>query len=255
MRAVILAGGLGTRLAEETDVRPKPMVEVGYQPLLWHVMKHLAVHGITEFVVALGYRGEVIKRYFLEYAPLRSDLTISLSDGRVLSEGHEREDFTVHLVDTGFATNTGGRLRRLRRYLGEERFLLTYGDGVSNVDVGQLLAHHESHGRLVTVTAVHPPSRFGALDFTDRGGARFVEKPQMGEGWINGGFMVMEPGIFDFIDGDEASLESEVLEGLAAKDELSAYPHEGFWQCVDTLRELQILRSLWMSGDPPWRTW
>jgi glucose-1-phosphate cytidylyltransferase len=255
MKAVILAGGLGTRLAEETDVRPKPMVEVGYRPLLWHVMKHLSTFGIDDFYIALGYRGEVIKRYFLEYTPLHSDLTICLAEGTVHSGGHEREPWVVNLIDTGFSTNTGGRLRRLRKRLGNERFLLTYGDGVSNVDVSALMAYHQAHGRMATVTAVHPPSRYGALDFTPGSPARFVEKPQMGEGWINGGFMIMEPDVIDIIDSDQTSLESEVLEHLASKDELMAYPHRGFWQCVDTLRELRYLRGLWEAGEAPWKTW
>jgi glucose-1-phosphate cytidylyltransferase len=255
MRAVILAGGLGTRLAEETDVRPKPMVEVGYRPLLWHIMKHLAGHGIDEFFIALGYRGEVIKRYFLEYAPLHSDLTISLANGAVTSGDHDREDWLVHLVDTGYATNTGGRIRRLRQYLADEPFMLTYGDGVSNVDIGEVIKFHQTHGRLATVTAVRPPSRFGALNFEPGEPVKFVEKPQMGEGWINGGFMVLEPEVIDQIDGDTTSLEGEVLETLANKGELMAYAHEGFWQCADTLRELSYLRGLWSDGSAPWKTW
>jgi glucose-1-phosphate cytidylyltransferase len=255
MKVVILAGGLGTRLAEETDTRPKPMVEVGGQPLLWHVMKHYDVHGFSEFCVALGYKGEVVKRFFLDYALLAGTMTVELADGTLTPTDPPAERWTVHLVDTGRDTNTGGRVGRLREWLEGEPFMLTYGDGVSNVDLARLLEFHREHGKLATITAVRPPSRFGEMVFGEGDVVQFSEKPQMEEGWINGGFMVLEPGVLDLIDDDEVSLEGDVLERLAERGEVVAFRHDSFWQCVDTLRELRTLRAMWDAGAAPWMTW
>jgi glucose-1-phosphate cytidylyltransferase len=255
MKVVILAGGLGTRLAEETEVRPKPMVEIGGRPILWHIMKHYARHGYDEFCVAIGYKGDVIKRYFVDYATLRGSMTVSLADGKIDRYDTDRDDWTVHLVETGQDTNTGGRVGRLAAHLRDGTFMLTYGDGVGTVDLDALLRFHRSHGKLATVTAVRPPSRFGGLDFDEDGAVRFTEKPQMGEGWINGGFMVLEPGVLDYIDGDATSFEADTLERIAEENQLRAFMHDGFWQAMDTLREVRFLRSLWDSGNAPWVTW
>ena len=256
MKVAILAGGLGTRLSEETDVRPKPMVEVGGQPLIWHIMKHYERYGLSEFCVALGYKGEMVKRYFLEYNALSGSMSVSLEDGTVVPIDGVHEQWTVHLIDTGTDTNTGGRVRRLAHWLRDGTFMLTYGDGVGDVDLHALLEFHRSHGKLATITAVHPPSRFGEMVFGDAGDAvRFTEKPQMGEGWINGGFMVLEPQVLDMIEGDDTSLEGEVLEHLSDERQLVAYRHDSFWQCMDTLRDVRHLRSLWDSDSPPWVTW
>ena len=255
MKVVILAGGLGTRLSEETEVRPKPMVEVGGRPILWHIMKHYAAQGFGEFCVALGYKGDVIKRFFVDLATLHGSMTVDLSDGSISRAAEDREDWTVHLVETGQDTNTGGRVGRLRDRLSDGTFMLTYGDGVGTVDLNALLAFHRAHGRLATVTAVRPPSRFGGLDFREDGAVHFTEKPQMGEGWINGGFMVLEPQVLDYIPDDGTSFESDTLEQLAAEDQLRAFTHEGFWQAMDTLREVRFLRSLWDRGEAPWVTW
>jgi glucose-1-phosphate cytidylyltransferase len=255
VKVVILAGGFGARLAEETDTRPKPMVEVGDQPILWHIMKHYEAFGFSDFCVALGYKGEVVKRYFLDYALLAGTMTVQLADGKVTPTDRISEQWSIHLVDTGRDTNTGGRVVRLRPWLEEETFMLTYGDGVSNVDLARLLDFHRSHGKMATITAVRPPARFGEMVFGEGDTVRFTEKPQMGEGWINGGFMVFEPAVLDLIADDDVSLEADVLERLSDQDELVAYRHEEFWQCVDTLRELRTLRSLWDSGTAPWVTW
>jgi glucose-1-phosphate cytidylyltransferase len=255
VKVVILAGGLGTRLSEETDTRPKPMVELGGQPILWHIMKHYETFGFSEFCIALGYKGEVVKRYFLDYALLSGTMTVQLADGKVTPTERLTERWTIHLVDTGRDTNTGGRVGRLRSWLDDGSFMLTYGDGVSNVDLGRLLEFHRSHGKLATITAVRPPSRFGEMVFAGGDTVRFTEKPQMGEGWINGGFMIFEPEVVDLIDGDDVSLEADVLEGLSERGEVVAYRHDAFWQCVDTLRELRTLRSMWEAGTAPWATW
>jgi glucose-1-phosphate cytidylyltransferase len=255
MKVVILAGGMGTRLAEETEVRPKPMVEVGGRPLLWHIMKHYSHYGFNEFAVALGYKGEVIKRYFLDYARLNSSFSVHLASGKVMCRHECKEDWTVHLVDTGLNTITGGRIRRLAPMLREHTFMMTYGDGVANVDIGRLVRFHKEHGRLATVTGVRPPARFGGLVFKGDEVVRFTEKPQAGEGWINGGFFVLEPEVLDYIDGDHTHFEREPLERLAAEGQLMCYRHDDFWQCVDTLRDLRLLESLWAGGSPPWRVW
>lgn len=255
MKVVILAGGLGTRLSEVTDLRPKPMVEIGERPILWHIMKHYAHHGFREFVVALGYKGEVIKRFFLDLRALGGSLTVNLSSGVVDRHQRAEEDWIVDLIDTGQHTNTGGRLRRLKDWLGDEPFLCTYGDGVSDVDLPALLAFHKRHGKLATVTAVRPPARFGGLVFDGDLVSHFAEKSQVGEGWINGGFLVLEPKVLDWLEGDETSLEIHALEQLAAEGQLAAFKHERFWQCMDTLRDVRYLERLWAEGNAPWKVW
>lgn len=254
MKVVILAGGLGTRLAEETIVRPKPMVEIGGRPILTHIMSWYAAHGFNEFIVALGYKGEIIKQYFLNYYALNSDITVKLGSGDVTVHDGVRDDWIVHLVDTGALTMTGGRLLRLKKWLlTEECFMMTYGDGLADVDLKALLAFHRSHGKLATVTSARPPARFGAIRLRGNQVVRFAEKPQAGEGWINAGFFVLSPKVFDYIEGDETIWERAPLERLALDSELMAYRHEGFWQPMDTLREKQLLEELWQSGNAPWR--
>lgn len=252
MKVVILAGGLGTRLQEETAVKPKPMVEIGGYPMLWHIMKSYAAYGFTEFVVALGHKGEVIKDYFLNYNYRKSSLTVRLKDGAVTVHDGQREDWVIHMIDTGLTTETGGRVKRAAQFVGDEPFMLTYGDGVSNVDIAKVLAFHKSHGRLATLTAVRPPARFGTMQFDRYLITRFEEKPQTGEGWINGGFMVLETGVAQYIDDDATIFERGPLERLAAEGKLAAYRHEGFWQCMDTLRDVRLLEGLWQTGQAPW---
>ena len=253
---VILCGGLGTRLAEQTEVRPKPLVEIGGRPILWHIMKHYARYGFHEFVLALGYKGDQIKRYFLDYHALGRDMTISLDNGHVEPLGHNNmEPWRVHLVDTGEATLTGGRLKQLQPLIGKGTFMLTYGDGVGNVCLDRLLAFHRAHGGLVTLTAVRPPARFGALEFEAGDQIRhFKEKSTLHEGWINGGFSIVEPAALDYIHSD-VMWEHAPMETIAAQGHLYAYRHEEFWQCMDTLRDLRYLESLWESGHAPWKTW
>ncbi len=255
MKTVILAGGLGTRLSEKTDVIPKPMVEIGGRPILWHIMKHYAHYGFMEFLIALGYKGEEIKHYFLDYYTLGGNISVNLSNGDVQTQNRETEDWVVHLLDTGSTTNTGGRLRRLEPWLKSETFMLTYGDGLSDVDPSDLYRFHKSHGLLATVTAVRPPARYGGLVFNGDLVTKFIEKPQIGEGWINGGFLIFEPGVFDYLAGDHTSLEADALERLAADRQLAAYRHDGFWQSMDTLREVRMLEALWQSGKPAWKVW
>lgn len=255
MKVIILAGGLGTRLAEETEVKPKPMVEIGEHPILWHIMKHYANYGFKEFVLALGYKGDMIKRFFVEHSSLQGNLSIEMKTGMVTARQHTNEDWQVHLVETGLESSTGGRVGRLREYIGNETFMLTYGDGVSNVDISELIALHKKCGRVVTLTAVRPPARFGGLIFDGDLVAQFTEKPQIGEGWINGGFMVMEPAVFDYIKSDATNLEVDVLDELASRGQLAAFKHGDFWQCMDTLRDKKQLESLWQQGKAPWRTW
>lgn len=255
MKVVILAGGLGTRLSEETELKPKPMVEIGDRPILWHIIKHYGHYGYKEFLVALGYRGEVIKRYFHDYCSLTGDMTIQLGDGAVRRHVGRVEDWLLHLIDTGQDTNTGGRVRRLRPWLEGEPFLLTYGDGVSNLDVNALVRFHRQCGRLATVTAVRPPARFGGLVFDGDLVSEFTEKPQIGEGWINGGFMVFEPAVLDYFQSSDCSLESDVLDRLARERQLAAYRHGQFWQCMDTLRDKRQLDRLWREKCAPWKVW
>lgn len=255
MKVAILAGGFGTRLAEETEVKPKPMVEIGGRPILWHIMMHYAHYGFKQFVIALGYKGEMIKRYMVDYCSLHSNLTVNLQDGQVVMHDGPKQDWTVELVDTGMRTQTGGRIKRLAPYLGHETFMLTWGDGVSDVNLHDLLAFHRCHGRLATLTAVRPPARYGYMRFDGDIIVEFTEKPQIGEGWINGAFFVLEPGVFDYIDGDDTVWEREPLERLAGDRQLVAWRHTSFWQCMDTLREKYVLESLWQSGQAPWKIW
>jgi glucose-1-phosphate cytidylyltransferase len=257
MKVAILAGGKGTRLAEETEIRPKPMVAIGGRPILWHIMRHYAHYGHKDFYVALGYKGEVIKRYIVDHSSLQGDLTVDLRKGSVLSHanGMHELDWVVNLIETGEDTQTGGRIKRLAPYIGRETFMLTWGDGVSNVDLGGLVEFHRSHGRLATVTAVRPPARYGRLDLDGDRVASFAEKPQLSEGWINGAFFVLEPQVFDYIDADHTIWEKEPMERLAAEGQLMAYRHDSFWQCMDTLREKHILEELWHRGNAPWKVW
>jgi glucose-1-phosphate cytidylyltransferase len=254
-KVVILAGGLGTRLAEETEIKPKPMVEVGGRPILWHIMKHYTSHGFREFFIALGYKGEIIKRYFLDYYDLSGSMTIEMASGRVDKRVKASEDWVVHLEDTGQETQTGGRVKRLEAYLKDSTFMVTYGDGVCDIDLQGLLRFHRSHGLIATVTAVRPPSRFGGIVFEGDMVTEFTEKPQIGEGWINGGFMVFEPAVFDYLEGDASVLETDALERLAADRQLAAYRHGQFWQCMDTLRDKRLLENLWHEGRAPWKVW
>lgn len=255
VKVAILAGGRGSRLAEETEVRPKPMVEIGGRPILWHIMMHYAHYGFRDFAIALGYKGEVIKKYMVDYSSLNSNLSVNLRSGEIRMNGGSRPDWNVDLVDTGIATQTGGRIKRLAPHVNNEPFMLTWGDGVSDVNLNDLLAFHRSHGRLATLTAVRPPARYGHIVFEGSQIAQFSEKPQTAEGWINGAYFVLEPEVFDYIDGDETQFEREPLERLAADGQLMAYRHESFWQCMDTLREKHILESLWESGHAPWKIW
>jgi glucose-1-phosphate cytidylyltransferase len=252
MKVIILAGGHGTRLAEETSLRPKPMVEIGGKPILWHLMNVYAAHGFKDFLIACGYKGEVIKEYFHKIFLHNSDYIVDLKDGSVEVVNPNRLDWRIGVIDTGQESMTGGRIRRLQSFTASETFMVTYGDGLGDVDLTGLLAFHRSHGRLATVTAVRPPARFGGLNLSGDRVCEFSEKPQTGEGWINGGFFVFEPGVFDYIAGDETILEREPLERLAAEGELMAFRHPGFWQPMDNLRDKQLLDSLWNSGKAPW---
>ncbi len=256
MKAVILAGGMGTRLAEETAIRPKPMVEIGGRPILWHILKLYSQHGINDFVICLGYKGYAIKEYFANYALQMSDVTVDIKKGGWEVHRNGAEDWRISLVDTGDATQTGGRLKRVLPYLeNDENFCLTYGDGVSDVDIGALVSFHLSHGRKATVTAVHPPSRFGQLGLHGAEVHAFMEKPPGEGGWINGGFFVLSSSIANYIAGDETVWEREPLEHLAADRQLMAYCHDGFWQPMDTLRDRQDLEGLWQRGLAPWKVW
>jgi glucose-1-phosphate cytidylyltransferase len=255
MKAVILAGGLGTRISEETQVRPKPMVEIGGRPILWHIMKIYAHHGVTDFVVCLGYKGYVVKEYFANYFVHNSDVTFHLADNRVEVHHRKAEPWNVTLVDTGEKTQTGGRLKRVRQYVGDETFCLTYGDGVSNVDISAELKFHAAQGRLATVTAITPPGRFGMLTMEDKRITGFSEKPPGDGARVNGGFFVLSPKVFDYVEGDSTVWEREPLERLAAAGQLSAFIHEGFWQPMDHLRDKVLLEELWASGKAPWKVW
>ena len=254
MKVVILAGGLGSRLAEETTVRPKPMVEIGGRPMLWHIMSIYAQAGHNEFLIACGYKGEVIKEYFRNYHLHNSDLFLNLKDGSAQVANSSTPDWRVGLIDTGLNTLTGGRLRRMKGLIGNAPFMVSYGDGVGNIDISKLLDFHRSHGKLATVTAVAPVARFGSLQVDGDLVERFTEKPAAGEGWINGGFFVFQPEVLDYISGDNIPLEGEPLEKLASEGQLLAYRHSGFWHPMDTLRDKQLLESLWATGNPPWVT-
>jgi glucose-1-phosphate cytidylyltransferase len=253
MKVIILAGGFGTRLSEYTDVIPKPMVEVGGRPILWHIMKTYAAFGHKDFYIALGYKSHVIKEYFLNYRTLNADFTVDLGSGSVTPVHVDSVDWRVTLVDTGLHSMTGGRLRRLRKFIGDETFMLTYGDGLADVDLDGLLKFHFEHGKMATVTAVRPQARFGELDLTGDLVTSFKEKPQLHEGWINGGYFVLNPGFFDLIAGDETILEREPLERAAAINELRAWRHSGYWQCMDTKRDRDSLETLWANGEAPWQ--
>jgi glucose-1-phosphate cytidylyltransferase len=255
MKTVILSGGRGTRLAEETTIRPKPMVEIGAKPMIWHIMKIYAAHGYKDFLVACGYKGEIIKEYFNNYFIHNSDYFVDLQNGKLRVVNATDTDWRIGVIDTGLETQTGGRILRLKKWIGEETCMVTYGDGLGNVDIGSLLEFHRAHGRFATVTAVRPPARFGGLVLNGDGVHEFSEKPQTGEGWINGGFFVFEPAVFDYLTDDQTILEREPLEKLAADEQLMAFRHTGFWQPMDTLREKQMLNSLWTSGKAPWKIW
>ena len=256
MKTMILAGGLGTRLSEETVIKPKPMIEIGGQPILWHIMKIYGHYGFKEFLVALGYRGELIKDFFMRYHAMAADLTVDLGSGQSTIHDVQKLDWRIHLVDTGDRAQTGGRIKRLGAWLGDDQtFMLTYGDGVANIDIPALLAFHQAHGKLATVTAVRPPARFGGLEMKGDQVMSFAEKPQTGEGWINGGFFVLDRRVLDYIEGDEQAWEGPPMERLTREGQLMAYRHEGFWQPMDTLREKHLLEQFWDSGQAPWKVW
>ena len=256
MKAVILAGGLGSRIAEETHLRPKPMIEIGGRPILWHIMKLYYAHGVRDFIICCGFKGYMIKEYFANYGLHMSDITFDLSQNSIEFHRQSAENWRVTLVDTGENSMTGGRLKRVAAYLtDEEAFCFTYGDGVSNVDIGKTIAFHKTHGKQATVTAVRPPARYGALQLEGTEVQGFIEKPEGEGGFINGGFFVLSPRVIDRIDADHSSWEGEPLMGLAKDGELQAYFHEGFWQPMDTLRDKNHLESLWQSGTPPWKSW
>jgi glucose-1-phosphate cytidylyltransferase len=255
MKAVILAGGLGTRLAEETSLRPKPMVEIGGRPVLWHIMKIFSAHGINDFVVCLGYKGYLIKEYFANYFLHMSDVTFDMVNNQTVVHQNNAEPWRVTLVDTGESTMTGGRLKRVRQYLGDEDFCFTYGDGVGDVNISELIEFHRSQKRLATLTGVQPPGRFGALNLNGTRVANFEEKPHGDGGWINGGFFILSPNVIDYIEHDATVWERDPMERLAREGQLSAYLHQGFWQPMDTLRDKQHLEELWQSGSAPWKVW
>lgn len=256
MKAVILAGGLGTRLSEETNLRPKPMVEIGAKPILWHIMNVYATQGVTEFIIALGYKGEMIKEYFLNFYALNNDISVDLSTGKTTIHDGNQPQWKVTLIDTGLSTQTGGRLKRLEPWLArDESFFFTYGDGVADVDLAALRRFHESHGKMATVTTVRSPARFGRLSFEGDQVTTFYEKPQVGEGWINGGFFILNTKAIDYIRSDETIWEREPVERLTQDGELMGYRHYGFWSCMDTLKEKQSLDELWQTGKAPWKLW
>ncbi len=255
MKVAILAGGKGTRLAEETEIRPKPMVEIGGRPILWHIMKQYCHFGFRDFVIALGYKGEFIKRWMVDFSALAGDMTVRTKSGELVKRHSDNPDWTIDLVETGMETMTGGRIKRLQPWVGDKTFMLTWGDGVSDVDLGELLAFHRSHGKLATLTAVRPPARYGHLEFEGDRICEFTEKAQTAEGWINGAFFVLEPEVFSYIEGDTTQFEKEPMEGLARDGQLMAYRHTSFWQCMDTLREKYMLQNLWDMGSAPWKVW
>lgn len=253
MKVIILAGGLGTRLSEYTETIPKPMVSIGGRPILWHIMRTYAHYGHKDFYLALGYKGEVVKEYFLHYRSLNADFTVDLGTGQVQPHQTDDTDWRVTLVHTGLESMTGGRVRRLKSFIGNEPFLLTYGDGLADIDIEALVRFHRSHGKMVTVSAVHPAARFGELAIENGQVTSFQEKPQTAQGWINGGYFVIEPEFFDLIEGDDTILEREPLEKVASMGQLVAFQHAGFWQCMDTKRDRDTLEALWQKGDAPWQ--
>jgi glucose-1-phosphate cytidylyltransferase len=255
MKVGILAGGHGTRISEETQIKPKAMVEIGGRPILWHIMRHYGHFGYNEFVIALGYKGEMLKQYMVDYASLNSSLSVNLRSGQVTVLDGYKPNWNVDLIDTGLHTQTGGRIKRIIPYMGNQTFMLTWCDGVADVDLHDLLAFHRRHGKLATLTAVRPPARYGHMEFDGDQIVEFTEKPQTGEGWINGAFFVLEPEVYDYIDGDDTQWEHDPLRRLARDGQLMAYKHTSFWQCMDTLRERHILETLWQSGKAPWRLW
>lgn len=255
MKVVILAGGRGTRLAEQTELIPKPMVEIGGRPILWHIMKHYGHYGFNEFIIALGYKGELIKNYFLNYHNLEGGLTVTLGGNTIVKHDRPAENWTVHLVDTGQETLTGGRIKRVAPWIGQDPFLLTYGDGVASVDVAKLVAFHQAHGKRATMTAVRPPARYGQIGLSGDTVTDFSEKPQAREVWINGGFFVLQNEVLDYITGDATTFERDPIEMLVHEGQLQAFRHRGFWQCMDTVRDLYLLRSLWDSGNAAWKVW
>jgi glucose-1-phosphate cytidylyltransferase len=255
MKVAILAGGFGTRLAEETEIRPKPMVEIGGKPILLHIMKIYAHYGFKDFVIALGYKGEYIKKYIVDYCSLTNNMTVNMKNGQIQRHDCNGLDWTVQMIDTGLQTQTGGRIKRLAPYVGDATFMLTWGDGVADIQLDKLLAFHRSHGKLATLTAVRPPARYGHLELDGNRIKEFSEKPQTREGWINGAYFVLEPGIFDYIENDATQFEKEPLENLARDEQLMAYKHTSYWQCMDTLREKYILEKYWNSGEAPWHIW
>jgi glucose-1-phosphate cytidylyltransferase len=256
MKTVILCGGMGTRLSEETVIKPKPMVQIGAEPMLWHIMNIYGHYGFKDFALALGYKGHFIKEFFLNYNSINSDFTVDLATGKIAYDRHFQREWKVSLVDTGEKTMTGGRLKRMEKTLKPHgTFMLTYGDGVSDIDLKKLVEFHRSHKKLVTVTAVRPGARFGGITFDGPKVKAFKEKPQSGEGWINGGFFVMEPGVFDYLEGDATVLEGPPMEKLVSDGQLMAYQHHGFWQCMDTIRDRQHLEEFWNSGQAPWKIW
>ncbi|MDM7273525.1 glucose-1-phosphate cytidylyltransferase [Sulfurihydrogenibium azorense] len=255
MKVVILAGGFGTRLSEETDIKPKPMVEIGGKPILWHIMKIYSSYGFNDFIICLGYKGYIIKEFFANYFFHTSDVTIDLKDNKIEVHSVKAEPWKVTLVDTGLNTMTGGRIKRIKPFVENQTFMLTYGDGVGNIDIKKLLEFHKSHGKYATLTAVQPSGRFGALHLEGDKVKEFEEKPKGDGAWVNGGFFVLEPQIFDYIEGDETIWEKEPLENLAKDGQLMAYKHTGFWKPMDTLRDKRELELLWQSGNPPWKIW
>jgi len=255
MKAVILAGGLGTRISEESSIRPKPMIEIGGKPMLWHIMKIYSAHGINDFIICCGYKGYIIKEYFANYFLHMSDVTFDMQNNKMEVHENSAEPWSVTLVNTGESTMTGGRLKRIRKYIGDDDFCLTYGDGLSNVNINESIEFHKAQGKLATLTGVQPPGRFGAINLDNDSVKSFKEKPQGDGSWINGGFFVLSPKVIDLIDGDSTIWEKKPMETLASRDQLSAYLHRGFWQPLDTLREKNYLEELWESGNAPWKIW
>jgi len=255
MKAIILAGGLGTRLTEETTIKPKPMVEIGGYPILWHIMKIYSAFGIIEFIPTLGYKGEIIKDYFINYQDAKTNLSVDVSTGNIKRYGSHDENWIVHLLDTGINTATGGRIKKGLQFTGREQVMATYGDGLADINISKLIKFHNAHGKLATMTAVRPPSRYGEINFKDDQVVNFSEKPQVGEGWINGGFFLLEPEVADYIEGDDMPFERYPLETLSKEGQLMGYRHDGFWQPMDVIRERQLLEELWQTGNAPWKVW